>query len=51
MNQGEVTLAIFLDYSKAFDTVDYKILLAKLRNLGFSRKATIYQQKTVCASG
>jgi len=24
MNRGDVTLAVFLDYSKAFDTVDYK---------------------------
>jgi len=42
MNRGEVTLAVFLDYSKAFDTVDYKVLLSKLRKLGFSRKATTW---------
>ena len=42
MNRGEVTLAVFLDYSKAFDTVDYKVLLAKLRKLGFSSQATIW---------
>ena len=40
MNKGEVTLATFLDYSKAFDTVDYKTLLVKLRKIGFSKKAT-----------
>ena len=41
MNKGEVTLATFLDYSKAFDTVDYKTLLCKLRRLGFSYEACI----------
>ena len=40
MNKGEVTLATFLDYSKAFDTVDFKTLLCKLRRLGFSYSAS-----------
>jgi len=35
MGKGEVTLVMFLDYSKAFDTVDYKTLLVKLRKFGF----------------
>ena len=41
MNKSEVTLAAFLDYSKAFDTVDYKTLLVKLRKIGFSNSATM----------
>ena len=41
MNKGEVTLVAFLDYSKAFDTVDYKTLLTKLRKIGFSNKAAL----------
>ena len=30
MNKSEVTLAILIDYSKAFDTIDQNILLEKL---------------------
>ena len=41
MNKGEITLAAFLDYSKAFDTVDYKTLITKLRKIGFSNKASL----------
>ena len=37
MRKGEITLAIFADFSKAFDTVDYKILLTHLNQLGFSK--------------
>lgn len=40
MNKGEITLATFIDYSKAFDTVDFKTLLCKLRKLGFSYSAS-----------
>ena len=36
MQRGEVTLAVFADFSKAFDTVDYKILLSHLSKIGFS---------------
>ena len=42
MNRGKVTLAMFVDYSKAFDTVNYKTLLTKLRHIGFSYDATIW---------
>ena len=37
MKKGEVTLTILADFSKAFDTVDYKVLLKELHRLGFSR--------------
>jgi len=35
MNKNEITLAIMIDYSKAFDTIDHSIMVRKLRNLGF----------------
>ena len=36
MNRNEVTLSLFADYSKAFDTADHKTLLHKLHSLKFS---------------
>ena len=37
MDRGEVTIAVFADYSKAFDTIDYNILISKLAKLKFSK--------------
>lgn len=37
MSRGEVTVAVFADYSKAFDTIDYATLLRKLEKLNFSK--------------
>ena len=34
LNEGKISLAIFIDLKKAFDTVDYDILLAKLEHYG-----------------
>ena len=36
MKKGKVTLIAFADFSKAFDTVDYSIVLRKLHAIGFS---------------
>ena len=33
---SKVAIALFADYSKAFDTIRYDILLKKLNELGFS---------------
>ena len=35
MKKGEVTLMVLADFSKAFDTVNYKILITKLFNAWF----------------
>ncbi len=36
MKKGEVTLIAFADFSKAFDTVDYSVVIRKLHAIGFS---------------
>ena len=38
MNKGEVTLSILSDFSKAFDAVDYTVLIKKLSKLNMQLK-------------
>jgi len=46
MDKGKSTCAVFLDLSKAFDTVDYKILLRKLMYYGVRGKKTLFLNLT-----
>ena len=41
-NRGEVTLMVCADYSKAFDTVQFKSVLIKMHNLGFSKEFLLW---------
>ena len=36
MKQGELTMAVFTDYSKAFDIIDFFTLIQKMHSLNFS---------------
>ena len=48
MKKGEITLAVFTDYSKAFDTFhyskafDFQVLLNKFHRIGFSKDFFIW---------
>ena len=37
MKKGDVTLMILADFLKAFNTLQYKILITKLHSVGFSK--------------
>ena len=37
LERGKYTLGLFIDFSKAFDTVDYKILISKLGHYGMKK--------------
>ena len=37
MKKGELTLMVLADYSKAFDTVSYSVIIQKMYKMGFSK--------------
>ena len=41
MKKGKLSLAIFSDYSKAFDTVSYSTILKKLNKVGFGKDSLL----------
>ena len=42
INKGEVNIGIFLDFKKAFDTVDHTILINKLNGYGLRGRAKLW---------
>ncbi len=48
LNNNEVVLGIFLDFSKAFDTVKHNILLDKLENYGIRGKSLELFKSYLC---
>ena len=39
LNKSKITMSVFIDYSKAFDTVQHETLIKKLTNLYFSNSS------------
>ena len=48
LDNGEKVGAIFMDLSKAFDTINHSLLLAKLKAYGFSNQALRSLQSYLC---
>ena len=42
-DNGKFTLHVFIDLSKAFDTVDHQILLRKLKHYGINEKTLAWR--------
>ena len=58
MDKGQLTGMVFLDLSKAFDTIDHDIMLKKLISIGFSDSAVLWfkayltnRSQSVCVNG
>ena len=43
-DNGKFTLGVFIDFSKAFDTVDHQILLKKLKHYEANEKTLVWLQ-------
>ena len=37
MSKSEITIAIFADYSKAFDTINFNTMIQKMHSFSFSK--------------
>ena len=48
LNNGKVTASIFLDLTKAFDTVDHNILINKLYSYGITDRALNWLKSYLC---
>ena len=48
LEKGEVVIGVFLDFSKAFDTVDHHILLEKLKLYGIMGKENDWFRNYLC---
>ena len=48
LNNGEKVGVIFMDISKAFDTTNHSLLLAKLKSYGLSNQALSLLQSYLC---
>ena len=42
INEKQVSISVFIDFSKAFDTVNHKILLEKLKHLGIKHNSLLW---------
>ena len=58
IDKGQLTGMVFLDLSKAFDTIDHDVVLNKLMALGFSDSAIVWiracltnRTQSVCVNG
>ena len=49
LDNGEKVGVIFMDLSKAFDTINHSLLLAKLKTYGFSNQASRLLQSYLCS--
>ena len=50
MKRGEVTMMVCADYSKAFDTVQFKAVLMKMHGMGFSKKFLRWVLNYLCGA-
>ena len=45
MSKDEITLAVIVDYPKAFNTIDYEILITKINRVNFSKTSITVEGK------
>ena len=48
MNKNEITLAIVADFSKAFDTIKFDVIIRKLHKVGFSKQSLLWIFSYLC---